>query len=100
MHRSILLAAAFAALAAPAIAATEVTVNLHGLSGKAAHEAIRNAAETACHKELDGSTDLVRFYNQSDCVSAAVARAEFQLSPAHAALASNQDLRVEGALSR
>jgi len=82
MFRKFVLAAAFAAIALPAAAHTEVKVSLAGLDAKAAHAAIVQAAQAACRQELAGESSLVQFYNRADCVNAAVARAETTYSNA------------------
>ena len=76
MFRKFALAAAFAAIALPAAAHTEVKVNVAGLDAKAAHAAIVQAAQAACREEMAGQTSLVQFYNRPDCINAAVAKAE------------------------
>lgn len=80
MYRKLILAAALGALASPALAATQVIVNVAGLDDRAAHAVIVRAAQTACRAELAGSTDLVKFYVRPDCVSVAVADAEARLA--------------------
>jgi hypothetical protein len=76
MLRKILLAAALAATAAPALADTKVVVNLAGMDAKAAHAIILHAAQLACRTELSEDTDLVRFYARPVCLDNTVARAE------------------------
>ena len=76
MLRKFAIAAAIAAFAAPAMAGTQVTVNVAGLDAKAAHAAIVHAAQQACRAELANETSLVVFYTHADCISAAVASAE------------------------
>jgi hypothetical protein len=76
MFRKLVLAAAFAAIALPAAAHTEVKVSLVGLDAKAAHAAIVQAAQAACREELAGESTLVQFYTRPDCVNTAVAKAE------------------------
>jgi hypothetical protein len=76
MFRKLLLTGAFAAVALPAAAQTEVTVKVAGLGAKAAHEAIYHAAQVACRAEFASESELVTFYNRPGCVRAAVAAAE------------------------
>jgi len=76
MIRKIVLAAAVAALAAPAFADTAVTVNLTGLNAKTAHEVIYHAAQKACRLEMVGDSDLVAFYARPTCLDRTIARAE------------------------
>ena len=75
MLRKILLAAALAATAAPALADTKVVVNLAGMDAKAAHAKIVRAAEAACSAVLNDGA-VVRYYEMSPCISDAVAAAE------------------------
>ena len=77
MFRTLVLAGAAAALALPAFAATEVTINVAKLDAPAVHQAIARAAQA----DLRGASSptpasLVRFYAQPDCVSHTIARAE------------------------
>ncbi len=76
MIRKFAIAAAFAALAVPAFAGTQVTVNVAGLDAKAAHAVILQAAQQACRAELAQDSSLVQFYTHADCISATVATAE------------------------
>jgi hypothetical protein len=76
MFRKLLLTGAFAAVALPAAAQTEVTVKVAGLDAKAAHEAIYHAAQVACRAELADESDIVAFYVRPVCLRAAIADAE------------------------
>ena len=80
MFRTLALAAALGAVAVPALAATQVTVNVTGLDAKAAHAVIYHAAQAACRTELADQSVLVRSYAWSDCVHDAVAGAETKLA--------------------
>jgi hypothetical protein len=76
MIRKFAIAAAIAAIAAPAFAGTQVTINVAGLDAKTAHAAIVQAAQQACRAELAGESSLVQFYTHADCVTSTVATAE------------------------
>jgi hypothetical protein len=76
MFRKLLLTGAFAAVALPAAAQTQVTVKVAGLDAKAAHEAIYHAAQAACRAEFADESDLVAFYNRPVCLRTAIADAE------------------------
>lgn len=76
MIRKFAIAAAFAAFAAPAMAGTQVTVNVAGLDAKSAHTAIVQAAQQACRAELATDSSLVQFYTHADCINATVSTAE------------------------
>jgi hypothetical protein len=90
MYRTVVLTAAFAALALPAAAATSVTVNIAGLDSKAAHAKIVRGAEVACIVELRDESTLMAYYERPDCINDAVARAEASLPIADASLTTNQ----------
>jgi hypothetical protein len=76
MFRTLVLAGAAAALALPAFAATEVTINVAALGAPAVHQAIARAAHETCAARFADSSSLVRFYAQPDCVSHTIAKAE------------------------
>jgi hypothetical protein len=76
MIRTLALAAILGAVAVPAFAGTQVTVNVGGLSDAQAHRAIEQAAQTACRAELADETQLVQYYARPDCLQAAIATAE------------------------
>jgi hypothetical protein len=80
MFRTIALAAILGAVALPALAATQVTVNVSGLDARAAHAVIFHAAQTACRTELAGDSSLLRSYEWSDCIHDAVSTAETKLA--------------------
>jgi hypothetical protein len=80
MFRKLTLAAAFAAIALPAAAHTEVKVSVAGLDAKAAHAVIVQAAQAACRAELADQSALVQFYTRPGCIDAAVAKAETSYS--------------------
>ncbi|HTX50507.1 MAG TPA: hypothetical protein VME40_14060 [Caulobacteraceae bacterium] len=80
MLRKFMLAAALAAVAAPALADTAVTVKLSGLDPKTAHDVIYHAAQKACRTELASETDLVKFYVLPNCLDETMARAEAKYS--------------------
>jgi hypothetical protein len=80
MFRKLTLTAAFAAIALPAAAHTEVKVSVAGLDAKAAHAVIVQAAQAACRAELADQTALVQFYTRPGCIDAAVAKAETSYS--------------------
>ena len=61
MLRSLVIAAALAATALPAVAAS-VTVDINGLDRAAAHAKIEKAAAEACRVALSDETPLVQYY--------------------------------------
>ena len=69
-------AAMLAAIALPAAAHTAIKVNVAGMDAKAVHDAIVQAAQTACRAELADQSTLVQFYDRAGCIDAAVAKAE------------------------
>jgi UrcA family protein len=76
MYRKLILAAAVAALAAPALAQTTVKVSVAGLDAKAARARIWNAAKVACRAEQAGLPDALKVYTYMPCVEKAAANAE------------------------
>ena len=90
MYRTLSLAAAFATLALPAVAATSVTVDIAGLDSKALHAAIVRGAARACNIELRDESTLIEFYERPYCIDDAVARAEASLATADASLTPSQ----------
>jgi|HubBroStandDraft_1064217.scaffolds.fasta_scaffold40766_2 hypothetical protein len=89
MFRTLSIAAALAATALPAFAdPASVSINVAGLTDKAVHAAIVQAAQAACREELATSSLTVQFYARPGCVNETVARAETKLAQMHGALAS------------
>jgi phosphotransferase system HPr-like phosphotransfer protein len=76
MIRTFALAATLAAIALPALAGTEVKINVAGLDAKAAHQAIVHAAQEACRSALADQTSLVQYYTFPACMSDTVAAAD------------------------
>ncbi len=76
MYRQLLLAAAVAAIAAPAFAQTTVKVSVAGLDAKAAQARIWTAARAACRAEFAGQSETISHYNYMDCVESAAAAAK------------------------
>ncbi len=76
MFRTLALAALVGAVAAPAFAGTEVTINVAKLDAPAVHKAIARAARQTCAAEFADSSALVRFYAAPECVSHTLAKAE------------------------
>ena len=85
MFRTLVLAGAAAALALPASAATQVTINVAKLDAPAAHKAIASAAKQACSAEFVTTSGLVRFYGQPECVAHTLAKAESDYASMHLA---------------
>ncbi len=75
MYRKLILAAAIAAVAAPAFAQTTVKVNVAGLDAKAAQARIWEAAKAACRTEQAGLPDALKAYTYMPCVEKAAAAA-------------------------
>jgi hypothetical protein len=76
MVRQLLLAAAVAAVAAPAFAQTTVKVSVAGLDAKAAHARIWDAAKVACRTEQAALPDALKAYTFMPCVEHAAAAAK------------------------
>ncbi len=75
MYRKLLLAAAIAAVAAPALAQTTVKVSVAGLDAKAAQAKIWNAAKVACRVELASLPETLKYATYMPCVEQAAAAA-------------------------
>lgn len=85
MFRTLVLAGAAAALALPAFAGAEVTINVAKLDAPAVHQAIARAARETCAAEFADSSALVRFYAAPECVNHTVASAEAKYASMHLA---------------
>jgi hypothetical protein len=100
MLRTILIAAALGAIALPAAATTQITVNVAGQDAKTAHATIVHAAEKACRTELRDSSTFEQYYLRPDCISNAVTQAEATLANNTAtASASDTNTAAQGRLS-
>ena len=86
MLKSLVIAAALAATAAPTFAAS-VTVNISGLDAKAAHAKIERAAEDACRVAMSEESPVAQYYDHAACVSEAVSTAETKLAQSNRTLA-------------
>lgn len=76
MIRTLAIAALLGAVAAPAFAGTQVTINVAKLDAPAVHKAILRAAQATCAADFADQTPLVTYYGRPDCVRRTVAKAE------------------------
>jgi gamma-glutamyl phosphate reductase len=83
MIRKLVLAAALGAMAFPACAGPQVTINVAGLESKSVHVAILRAAQAACREALADETTLVQFYVRPECLDQAIAQAEAKYAMMH-----------------
>jgi hypothetical protein len=76
MFRTLALAVLAGAVAAPALAATQVTIDVAKLDAPAVHKAILRAARDTCESDFGDTSALVRYYVQPECIRHTVATAE------------------------
>jgi hypothetical protein len=94
MLRSLFIASALVAAAAPALAETTVRVNVAGLDDRAVHASLETAARAACRIELRDASVMEQYYLHAGCITSAIARAESQVGATKVAV--NAEVRHNG----